>query len=83
MGGTETMSEPYHWNFKDPINLLTYPFMKHYEEERRKSNALKLIPTRKPTPAQQPIITPAYGVGHSLQTEQILNNIARRNGARV
>lgn len=67
-----------------PLNLWNFPKQHrdhmNYTEERRRANSLKLRPTRKPKKAQQPVIAPAYGVGHSMQTEQILNCIARRNG---
>ena len=71
-----------------PINLWALPkqyrdFMQNnkpeHVAERRKSNSLKLVPTKRPSARSRIIIEPVRGVGHSMQTEQILINIARRN----
>jgi len=68
-----------------PINLWALPrqnrdyFMQNNAVERQKANRLKLVPTKRPAARSHIIIEPARGIGHSMQTEQILINIARRN----
>lgn len=46
-----------HWNYADPINLFSYPFMTH-EQERRMANSLKLRPTKRPKAASRISIEP-------------------------
>jgi len=53
--------------------------MQNNAVERQKANRLKLVPTKRPAARSHIIIEPARGIGHSMQTEQILINIARRN----
>jgi hypothetical protein len=77
------MSDINHWNFKDPINLWTYPFMRNIAADNR-ARSLQLKPRKRNThPNSRIVVEPARGVGHSVQTEQILFNIARRNGKSV
>lgn len=64
-----------------PINLYSEPNM-NYTEERRRSNALKLRPTKKPTKAQQPIIEPARGVAHNVMTERMMRCMYSHRGVR-
>ena len=66
-----------------PINLWSYPVQhqRNIKQDNR-ARSLKLNPRPRATAASQVIIEPARGVGHSLQTEQILNCIAWRNGAK-
>lgn len=71
-----------------PVNLWSLPKQKRdYEDmkfnaERRKANRMKLKPTKRPSAASQVVIEPARGVGASMQSEQIMDCIARRNGGR-
>lgn len=76
------------WNllYFGPINLWNFPRQNKdymtYTEERRRSNALKLRPTRKPTKAQHPVITPAYGEAHNMVMERMMRCMDSRNGVR-
>lgn len=74
-----------------PINLWNFPKQQRDYDDMRKPNiqqdnrarSLKLNPRpRQTNPNSQVVITPALGVGHNLQTEQILRCYAMRNGAR-
>ena len=75
----------------NPINLYSMPrqhrdymtITRNHAADRR-ANALKLKPVKpNRNPNSRIVVEPARGVGHSMQTEMIMDCIARRNGARV
>lgn len=68
-----------------PINLLSAPNMtqiKRNTEADRRARSLRLVNPPRPKSRSQVVISPARGIGASLQAEQIMDCIARRNGGR-